>query len=130
MILKQVPISSEQLKKIESAKLKFHRWRSDPDRKRRIPDELWSIAIDLANVIGLAKTRKILSLDYVTLRTRFLAKKSGHRPVAQFVMLDLQMARSFDCQFEIQSASQNVIFEMKRIEVDTLVQLIRKLENK
>jgi hypothetical protein len=128
--LKQVSITSEHLKKIKSAKLEFYRWRSDPHRKLRIPDKLWRIAINLANDIGITKTRKILSLDYVTLRKKVLAAKSAHRPVAQFVKLDLQMARSFDCQFEIQSASQKVIFEMKGVEVDTLVQLIRKLENK
>ena len=127
--MKQEGHTSQVLKKIESAKLEFHRWRSDLFRKGRIPERLWGIAIDLTSDIGPTQTRKLLSLDYVALKKKMLELNIIQPPV-QFVKMDLEMTRSLDCQLEIQSASHKMIINMKGIEVDTLIQLIQRLESK
>lgn len=127
--MRQEGHTSQVLKKIKSAQLEFHRWRSDPLRKRRIHKRLWAIAIDLANDIGTAQTRKLLNLDYVTLKKKMLELNILQPPV-QFVKMDLEMAPLLDCQLEIQSASQKMTFDMKGIKVDTLIQLIQRLESK
>ena len=49
---------------------RFSRWRSSGRARRRIPEDLWTLAVDLAALHGVSKTSSELTLDYYTLKKR------------------------------------------------------------
>lgn len=55
---------------LEAAGKRFEEWRSSPQRKKRVPDELWSLAIGLAGEFGTYRTACSLRLNYMSLRKR------------------------------------------------------------
>jgi len=56
---------------------RFEAWRRYRKLGARIPDELWSLAVTLADEQGLSRTASVLGLDYYSLRQRVAARKSG-----------------------------------------------------
>ena len=48
----------------------FEQWRSQQETRRRLPDHLWSLAVELAREYGVSKTARILNLDYNRLKAR------------------------------------------------------------
>jgi len=52
-------------------------WRSTRLRSRRIPEDLWSQATELAGRYGIAKVAVALKLDYKSLKRRVSAKHSA-----------------------------------------------------
>lgn len=48
---------------------RFERWRRHRSG-RRIPEELWSLATDLASRYGLSRTSRVLRIQYYDLRRR------------------------------------------------------------
>ena len=55
----------------------FDRWRQSPERGRCIPPALWTRAGELARTHGVARTARVLGLEYYA-----LAKRAG-RPVVR-----------------------------------------------
>jgi hypothetical protein len=60
---------------------RFEGWRRTRQAGTRIPDELWSLAVKLADAHGLSRTASVLGLDYYSLKTRVAARKSGSTSV-------------------------------------------------
>jgi hypothetical protein len=60
---------------------RFEGWRRTRQAGTRIPDELWSLAVKLADGHGLSRTASVLGLDYYSLRKRVAARKSGSTSV-------------------------------------------------
>jgi len=59
----------------------FEDWRRGRKVGARIPDELWSLAVKLADGHGLSRTASVLGLDYYSLKKRVAARKSGSTSV-------------------------------------------------
>ena len=55
---------------LDAARKRFEEWRSNPERKRRIPDELWSLAVGLAGEFGVYRTARTLRLECMSLKKR------------------------------------------------------------
>ena len=55
------------------ARRRFTRWRSSGRQGRRIPEDLWTLAVDLAAKHGVSKTSSELHLDYYDLKKRLEA---------------------------------------------------------
>jgi hypothetical protein len=62
-----IPLSDPQLAAAAAALAK---WRSTRPRSSRIPEDLWSRAIELAERHGIAKVAVALKLDYTSLKRR------------------------------------------------------------
>jgi len=60
---------------------RFEGWRRTRQAGTRIPDELWSLAVKLADAHGLSRTASVLGLDYYSLKKRVAARKSGSTSV-------------------------------------------------
>lgn len=60
---------------------RFEGWRRTRQAGTRIPDELWSLAVKLADGRGLSRTASVLGLDYYSLKKRVAAGKSGSTSV-------------------------------------------------
>ena len=55
---------------LEELQRQFAVWRSSGDKGRRIPEELWSSATELAREIGVNRIVRALHLDYTRLKRR------------------------------------------------------------
>jgi len=60
---------------------RFEGWRRTRQAGTRIPDELWSLAVKLADAHGLSRTASVLGLDYYSLKKRVAAWKPGSTSV-------------------------------------------------
>ncbi|MEF8734522.1 MAG: hypothetical protein V5B40_23805 [Candidatus Accumulibacter meliphilus] len=79
-----IPLSDPQLAAAAAALAK---WRSTRPRSSRIPEDLWSRAIELAERHGIAKVAVALKLDYTSLKRRLAtttasATATAKRPAA------------------------------------------------
>jgi hypothetical protein len=72
----------------------FAGWRSSTRPRSRIPEELWSRAIELAATHGVCKIATALRLDYYTLKRRLTAEVETVAQPPAFVecKLDLPIA--------------------------------------
>lgn len=58
----------------------FARWRDTKPSGGRIPEALWSQALELARTHGVAAVAKVLRLDYVRLKRRLTAPSGADAP--------------------------------------------------
>ena len=56
------------------------RWRSTKPLGARIPEALWSRAVELASTHGVAKVARVLRLDHVRLKRRVTAEAEAAGP--------------------------------------------------
>lgn len=60
----------------------FEVWRRSRKVGSRIPDQLWSLAVRLAEVHGLSRTSSALKLDYYSLKNRLAGREGASNSVA------------------------------------------------
>jgi hypothetical protein len=72
-----LPLSDPQLADAAAALAK---WRSTRPRSSRIPEDLWSRAIELAERHGIAKVAVALKLDYTSLKRRLATTQPAPPP--------------------------------------------------
>ena len=60
---------------IEATRLKFEKWRQRRTGRERIPETLWSEAVEMARRYGTWPAAKALRLDYNQLKQRAVAGK-------------------------------------------------------
>jgi hypothetical protein len=60
-------------KSLSAARRRFERWRRTRKAGARIPEALWSLAVDLARGQGVSKIALGLGLDYYSLKSRLEA---------------------------------------------------------
>ena len=73
---------------IEAVRSLFEHWRQTRQGKARIPDELWSAAVEVARRDGVNPTAAALHLDGGKLKRRMLALDSApHKEATTFVEL-------------------------------------------
>ncbi len=106
MKIKMLPESSSIIPaKLETVRHRLERWRRSHKIRSRIPEEFWESAVKLARQFGLAKTARILHLDYYALRKRCESvgcRRSPKRSSPAFVELipPVQNAPDFLAEFE------------------------------
>ena len=62
--------------RLEGLRRRFERWRRTRKDRSRIPETLWTSAVKAAGKYGLARTARVLRLDYHALRKRVEAVSS------------------------------------------------------
>jgi hypothetical protein len=67
---------------LEEVQAQFATWRSEPQRTRRIPDELWDAAVSLCSEHSVCKVSRALRLDYNALKERNSKSESAQAPRA------------------------------------------------
>ena len=83
---------------------RFEAWRRSRKFGARIPDKLWSLAVNLAETHGLSRTASALKLDYHGLKNRVAVRNSDSSSVAPaFIELTSSpMAPSTECVVEFE----------------------------
>jgi hypothetical protein len=61
--------------RIERCRQRFERWRATRNHRSRLPEFLWTSAVDLAGEFGPTKVARVLRLDYYRLKKRLMLAK-------------------------------------------------------
>ena len=69
----------EEAREIGRVRARFEQWRKTRSRKSPIPEELWSMAIQVARRKGVGRTAQELHLDGGKLKRLLIAADSGRR---------------------------------------------------
>jgi hypothetical protein len=72
-----VAANVEEASGIDRARCRFEHWRKTRSRKTPIPEELWSMAINVARREGVNRTAQQLHLDAGKLKRLLVAADSG-----------------------------------------------------
>jgi hypothetical protein len=86
MSLSRTPISRDRL---ENVRRRLDAWRRTRCGRERIPERLWTAAVQMAGVYGLCITARTLRLDYVALKRHVESARRqgppGPEPAMSFV---------------------------------------------
>lgn len=84
------------------ARDRFQDWRRKRKPKTRIPEPLWTLAVQLASVQGVCRTASALGLDYYSLKKRLSAANGRQLATAPaFVELPAPRAVEKQCLLEL-----------------------------
>jgi hypothetical protein len=80
----------------------FELWRGQQEKRGRLPDHLWSLAVELAREFGVSRTAKTLRLAYNTLKEKSQCSEKVNRPdpMPTLPFLELRPADRADAQVE------------------------------
>ena len=119
--------------KLARGRRRFERWRRDHQPPTRLPESLWSLAVELAQEYGLSRTARTLRLDYNGLKKRleFLApdKASPATPSPPFLeLLPSEMHPTVECTLEREDAQGvKILIHLQGRELPDLAALSRSL---
>ena len=111
----------------------FERWRRDHKPHTRLPESLWSLAVELAREYGLSRTARTLRLDYNGLKKRleFLAPDEtlpATPPPPFWELLPSGMHSTVECTLEREDAQGvKIRIHLQGRELPDLVALSRSL---
>lgn len=97
----------------------FEQWRSQQKTRCRLPEHLWSLAVELAKDYGVSKTAKTLRVEYNMLKKKSLlpqAPSDRPVPVPPGAFLELRPNEAPD-QFECIIDCQRSLGQMIRIQL-------------
>ena len=117
---------------IEALRLRFERWRRTRKSKTRIPDGLWSAAVELARRYGINRTAVPLRLDGGKLKRVVLAAGRGSRRSAppKFVELPAGMPSGWsvaEYTLELEGHNRKLRIQCKGASATELAALSRAL---
>jgi hypothetical protein len=90
---------------LDEARTRFENWRQSRRGKQRIPDELWSVAIEVARRDGVNPTAVALHLDGGKLKRRMGAASSESGKAMPTSFVELLAPRTVDqheCTIELE----------------------------
>jgi hypothetical protein len=89
---------------LDEVRTRFENWRQNRQGKQRIPDELWSAAIEVARRDGVNPTAAALHLDGGKLKRRMMAADSvpGKAMPPKFVELLAPAVDLRECTIELE----------------------------
>lgn len=118
---------------LEAARHHFERWRTTRKSPSRIPEGLWTVAVNSARRFGVHRTSRALRLDYAVLKRHVAADAaaSSSRPTVPPSFVELVAAGSghgAECVVEIEDPSGvRMRIEVKGLAPLDLVALTRSL---
>ena len=114
---------------LDEARTRFENWRQSRRGKQRIPDELWSVAIEVARRNGVNATAVALHLDGGKLKRRMAAAESvpGKAVPPMFVELVTPSAGLRECTIELEGRNTKLRIHWKGATVADVAALSRAL---
>jgi hypothetical protein len=115
---------------IDEVRTRFESWRQTRKGKARIPDELWSAAVQLARRDGVNQTATALHLDGGKLKRRMMATGSvpdKTMPPAFVEMMMPQAVGGSECTIELEGRNGKLRINWKGATAADLAGLSRAL---
>jgi hypothetical protein len=103
-------------------------WRGSNPPRSPLPNELWTMAVGLAQRYNVHRVARTFGLDYSALKRRMPGSGSDPKPVATFVELLAPPSGSIaECSMEIESANgaKKLRIQMKGVAPAGLAAVIR-----
>ncbi len=118
-----------QIGSIEQVRARFEQWRQTREGKARIPDELWSAAVTVAQKDGCNRTAAALGLDGGKLRKRMVAAGSASKRAAAPAFLELIAPEGNTAEYTIELEGRNGTLRIhcKGVTATQLAELSRSL---
>ena len=115
--------------KLDEARTRFENWRQSRRGKQRIPDELWSVAIEVARRDGVNPTAVALHLDGGKLKRRMAAADSlpGKAMPPTFVELVAPSVGLRECTIELEGRNTKLRIHWKGATAADVAALSRAL---
>jgi hypothetical protein len=93
-------------KDLLSGRSRFQAWRQHRQTRGRIPDVLWTLAVQLAKSHGVSRTAQVLGVGYYSLKKRTETAASAAPTTAPvFVELPAPAVLGKQCRFELNNAA-------------------------
>jgi hypothetical protein len=122
-----MPRSKTPTINLEEAKARFGEWRQNRRGKARIPAELWSAAVAVAQKEGLNWTARELQVAWDDLKRRMEAA-SAKPALPAFVELVTPRAPSLcECMIELEGRRGKLRIQLKNVPASYLATLSREL---
>lgn len=105
--------------KLAQALRQFEQWRSQRKGRDRLPDHLWSLAVELAREFGVSRTARTLRLAHNTLKYKSQRSKQQDRPdlITNMPFLELRpdtVNAPIECIIDCQrSSGQKIRIQLK-----------------
>lgn len=118
---------------LEKLRRRFEDWRQSGRKGRKIPDEMWHEAAELASEQGVNRVARRLGLDYNGLKQRMngrlrKAKLLPHVRGPNFIELSVDtVARIPECVMEIQSRQGKLTIRLTEAGATDVVMLAKAL---
>ena len=115
---------------IDQVRTRFESWRQTRNGKARIPDELWSAAVEVARRDGVSQTATALHLDGGKLKRRMMTSDSmpdKRMPPAFVEMVVPQAVGASECTIELESRNGKLRIHWKGATAADLASLSRTL---
>lgn len=114
---------------LDEARTRFQNWRQSRRGKQQIPDELWSVAIEVARRNGVNPTAVALHLDGGKLKRRMAAAESvpGKAMSPTFVELIAPTVAQHECTIELEGRRGKLRIHWKSATSADVVALSRAL---
>ena len=115
---------------IDEVQTRFENWRQNRKGKARIPDELWSAAVEVARRDGVNQTATALHLDGGKLKRRMMATGSvpdKTMPPAFVEMMVPQAVGASECTIELEGRKGKLRIHWKGATAADLAGLSRAL---
>ena len=116
---------------IEEVRTRFEQWRQTRKGKARIPDELWSLAVKLAQRDGCNRTAAALHLDGGKLRKQMVTAGTVSRRTAppRFLELLAPEAKAAEYTIELEGPNGTLRIHCKGASATQLAELSRALRS-
>ena len=122
---------------LANAQRRFAQWRRAQKARSRIPDSLWTAAVEIAGTYGLCRTARTLGVEYYALKKRveqrsaIAAGRCESDPLATFVELPRpEPAGGCDCTLELEdTAGSKMRVHLKTATAPDLAALCRSFWN-
>jgi hypothetical protein len=119
---------------IERARLRFARWRKNRKKVTRIPDRLWTAAVEAARLHGVNPTAIALGLDYNHLKERTRSARRSTRskkaksPSFMELIVPAPEARHFrECTIELENAhGAKIKIHLQNVDMNDLAAWVQK----
>lgn len=115
---------------IDEVRTHFENWRQTRQGKARIPDQLWSAAVELARRDGVNRTAAALRLDGGKLKRRMMAASAvpeTTKPPAFVEMMIPQTVGTPECTIELEGRNGKLRIHWKGATAADLAGLSRAL---
>ena len=116
-----------QQQAIDTAKSQFQTWRvSNGNSRRRIPDDLRATAVELSNSLGRSRVSKVLGLNPTDLKYWGDLIATEKNVDLKFAEVTIHHQPScLDCRVEVYREETHVAMNLKGVNVDQMITLIR-----
>jgi hypothetical protein len=124
-----MPRSKTPIISLEEAKARFEAWRQNRTGKTPIPDELWSVAVEVARREGMNRVANELRVEWNELKRRMAGPETAGQPAPPtFVELLAPRPQSLpDCNIELECRRGKLRIQLKGASASYVAMLSREL---